>query len=74
MSDRSRDDSGRFDGDYPDRVFLDAVRESDLPTTGDVSRVVGCSRSTAWERLRALEADGQVEGRTVGSATMWIHD
>ena len=75
MSDRSRDNLGRFEGDYPDRIFLDAVQEGEMPTTADVSREVGCSRSTAWVRLKELESCCQVEGRTVGSAIVWsVHD
>ena len=69
---RPRDKQGRLGGNaYSDDDFLDAVRGADLPTTGDVADAVGCSRQTAHKRLRALEDDGQLDSKKVGSALVW---
>jgi len=72
VTERPRDEHGRLTGNaYSDADFLDAVREGDLPTTGDISDVVGCERTTAYHRLTALEDDGQLESRKVGRAFVW---
>lgn len=69
---RPRDDHGRLGGNaYPDVDFLDAIREQDTPTTGDVAEGVGCSRTTAHKRLTTLEDDGKVESKEVGAALVW---
>jgi len=69
---RPRDEQGRLGGNaYADSDFLAAVRDAELPTTGDVAETVGCSRQTAHKRLRALEDNGQLASKTVGSALVW---
>ena len=69
---RGRDDKGRLAGpSFGDQEFTDAVSRLDLPTTGDVARDVGCSRSTAYDRLSELQADGAIDSRQVGNALVW---
>lgn len=72
VTERPRDDHGRLQGNaYHDQDFLDAVRAAGLPTTVDVAEAVGCERTTAYQRLTALEDDGQLESRKVGRTLVW---
>ena len=69
---RPRDEQGRLQGNaYSDADFLEAVRAADLPTTVDIAAAVGCERTTAYQRLAALEDDGQLESRKVGRTLVW---
>lgn len=69
---RPRDESGRLGGNaYADSAFLEAVRDQNMPTTGDVARAVGCNRGTAHKRLKVLAESGDVESTEVGSALVW---
>jgi len=71
MSERPRDDASRYTEEYTDGDFLEAIRDRDLPTTGEVANAVGCSRSTAFPRLQALEDEGEVVSRKIGNANVW---
>ena len=71
MDDRTREESGKFDSEYEDSVFLDAVASQELPTTGDIAAVVGCDRRTAHARLCGLREDGKLESRKIGAAFVW---
>lgn len=69
---RPRDDHGRLGGNaYEDSEFFEAIADQELPTTVDVAEVVGCSRKTAYQRLTALEDEGQLENRQIGKALVW---
>ncbi len=63
--------SQRFQQEYSDRDFLDAVDRLELPTTTDVADELGCVKATAAGRLNALEDDGELAAKTVGQAKVW---
>ena len=56
---------------YPDRMFLKAVRELDNPSTTDVSKEVGINLSGCRSRLKELEEDGKIEHTDTGQALVW---
>lgn len=74
MTDRTRDDTGKFTADYPDEDFLAAVREHTPATTSEVAEAVGCVRQSADYRLRQLESEGRVESKKVGASLVWMVD
>lgn len=74
MSERNpeRDEnSGQFSENYPAEDFTQAIRERDLPTTGDVAEAVDCNRRTAYVRLTKMEVTGDVTSKEVGNALVW---
>lgn len=70
-SGRKREDDGAYSSEYSDEDFLAVVRELQPATTGQVAEEVGCHRSTALRRLRALADRGEIRGRSVGTTTVW---
>ena len=72
MSDRSRDDASRFVEEYPDQKFLEFVADADHPTTGDVADGIGCSHTTAYERLHELADADELTKRKIGNANVWM--
>lgn len=73
MPGKDRDDeSGEYVATYPDEAFLRAV-DTLGPAAGTqaIAEKVECNRDTAYRRLRALEADGELESRKVGMARLW---
>ncbi len=72
MTERTRDDEyQRFQQEYGDADFLEAVARLEWPTTSDVGDAVGCAKSTAAGRLDALADAGELESRTIGGAKVW---
>jgi GTP-sensing pleiotropic transcriptional regulator CodY len=65
-------DTGQFSATFSDEEFLDAVEDSDLPTTSGVADTVGCEYRTAYERLGQLEDAGAVDSRKVGNSLVWM--
>jgi len=54
MAERTRDDElQRFQQEYADTDFLEAVSELDLPTAKDVADELGCAKTTAAGRLNS---------------------
>lgn len=74
MSERPRDDSSRFQQEYTDDDFLEAVSKLDLPTATDVASELGCAKRTASGRLGKLEDRGEVTSTEVGQAKVWRLD
>jgi hypothetical protein len=73
MPGKDRDEeSGEYVTTYSDERFLQAV-DTLGPDVGTqaIADEVGCDRDTAYRRLRALEADGELESRKVGMARLW---
>ena len=73
MSDRSRDDeTQRFEAEYTDQDFLDAVQECPVASTSNVADEIGCNRKTALRRLQQLEEQDEIQSETVGErAKVW---
>jgi len=74
MSERKRDDSGRFVETVTAEDVLDALRTSDdtVVTAKEVAEAVGCSPDSARQKLAELHEDGVVERKGVGArAVVW---
>lgn len=39
--------------------------------TSEVAEEVGCTRRTAYTRLKEIEDDGRVKSRKVGNSLLW---
>jgi len=66
------EDSGKYTTSYPDSDFIHAIRELDgLGGTSEIADTVGCTRRTAYTRLKNLEDQGQVSSRKVGNSMVW---
>jgi len=67
------EDSGKYTTSYPDTDFLDAIRELDgMAGTSEIAEEVGCTRRTAYTRLKSLENEGEVTSRKVGNSLVWL--
>ena len=72
MSNRTRDtNSKRFQQEYRDEDFLEAVEQLDMPTATDIADELGCSKTTAANRLTELEKQEAVTAVEVGQAKVW---
>jgi predicted ArsR family transcriptional regulator len=66
-------ETGQFTPTYPQEAFIDAVRAAnDGVTTREVSEQVECAYRAAYDRLTALEENGQVTSRDVGPTKLWL--
>ena len=72
MSERDRDNSGRFKPEVSDDEILEAVREHEPAGTSEVGEAVGLARQNADYRLRRLEEEGEVRSKKVGHSLIWL--
>ncbi len=74
MPGKDRDkESGKYTDSYGDSEFLDAIRDLDgMGGTVEIAKEVGCTRRTAYTRLKTLEAEEEVESRQVGNSLLWL--
>ena len=56
---------------YPEQSFIEAIGESDTPTTTDVSEYVGCTPQAALYRLNQMEDEDTVTSKMVGNTKVW---
>lgn len=68
----SRDESGRWNPEFEDDDFIDAVDSLAVAGTQNVSTEVGCSYDLAYRRLKQLEEDGTVVSEKVGGSFVWL--
>lgn len=70
---RERDEeSGQYTDAYADEDFLDAIEQADgMAGTGEVAEIVGCSDRQALNRLKQLEAEGEIKGKNIGRSFVW---
>ena len=62
----------QYDEQYPDEMFLAAIKSCSVPSTGNVADEIGCNRTTALRRLDKLEESGAIEvSGEVGRARVW---
>jgi DNA-binding MarR family transcriptional regulator len=67
------EESGKYTTSYPDSEFLDAIRQCNgMAGTSEIAEEVGCTRRTAYTRLKSLEEDGRVNSRKVGNSLIWL--
>jgi predicted transcriptional regulator len=72
MTERKRNDRGRYTAEYSDEAFLRAVCEHEPATTTEAAEAVGCVRQNADYRLRKLEDAGKVRSKKVGPSLVWM--
>jgi predicted transcriptional regulator len=66
------EESGKYTTSYRDSVFLDAIQNYEgLAGTAEIAKEVGCTRRTAYTRLKSLEEEGRVDSRKVGNSLVW---
>lgn len=74
MSERVRDNGGKFvETVTPERV-LEIMRETDAPiaTARDIADVIGCTPEAVMQKLKLLHEQERVDRRKVGSrAVVW---
>lgn len=64
--------SGKYTTSYPDSDFLEAIQQFDgMAGTSEIAEEVGCTRRTAYTRLKTLEEDGRINSRKVGNSLIW---
>ena len=69
---RDRDTStGRFNEQYPDEAFLEAIDSMDIPSTNEIADFVGCSYGLAYHRLNELAEEGVITMVEVGNSLAW---
>ena len=67
------EDSGKYTTSYSDSEFIDAIQKIDgMGGTSEIAEEVGCTRRTAYDRLRELEEREKVKSRKIGSSVVWI--
>ncbi|GGM40031.1 hypothetical protein GCM10009006_21440 [Haloarcula argentinensis] len=66
-------ESGKYTTSYTDSDFVDAIRRLDgMAGTSEIADEVGCTRRTAYTRLKSLDENGEIESREVGNSLVWI--
>jgi DNA-binding transcriptional ArsR family regulator len=66
------DEGGDSRQQYSDEQFINAVREHQPASTGEVADAVGCTRRNADYRLRRLRDEGVVDAKMVGNSLVWF--
>jgi GTP-sensing pleiotropic transcriptional regulator CodY len=67
------EESGKYTASYTDSDFINAIETLDgMAGTSEIADEVGCTRRTAYTRLKSLEEKGRVESRQVGNSLVWI--
>lgn len=75
MDDRgrgSRDDSGKWNPQFADEEFLNAVASLPVASTQRVADEVGCSYDLAYRRLKQLADESRVDSEKVGGSFVWL--
>lgn len=66
------EESGKYTTSYPDSSFLEAIQQlGGMAGTSEIAEKVGCTRRTAYTRLKSLEEDSRVNSRKVGNSLVW---
>lgn len=67
------EESGKYTARYTDSDFVNAIEALDgMAGTSEIAENVGCTRRTAYTRLKSLEDEEKVESRQVGNSLVWI--
>ena len=67
------EESGKYTASYTDSDFVNAIEAPDgMAGTSEIAENVGCTRRTAYTRLKSLEDEEKVESRQVGNSLVWI--
>jgi len=73
MPGADRNDEGKYTDTYPEKDFIEAIREhGGQAGTRDIADDVGCAYETAYKKLRSLEDKEKVSSQKVANARLWI--
>lgn len=66
------DESGKYTTSYANSDFVAAIEALEgIAGTAEVAEEVGCTRRTAYTRLKSLKSEGKVQSRQVGNSLVW---
>ena len=66
------EETGKYSTSYPDSEFLNAIQDlGELAGTSEIAEKVGCTRRTAYTRLKSIEENGQVVSQKIGNSLVW---
>jgi DNA-binding MarR family transcriptional regulator len=66
------EESGKYRTSYDDADFILAIQNFDgMGGTSEIAEEVGCTRRTAYTRLKSMEDQGDVKSRQVGNSLVW---
>lgn len=71
MSENDRDDRGHFQREHRDREYLEAVADHEPAGTAEIADVIGVTRQSADQRLRALKDEGKLSSKKIGNSLAW---
>ncbi|WP_336326803.1 transcriptional regulator [Halovenus sp. HT40] len=74
MPGKERDEeSGEYTTSYSNSDFFSAIQVLDgMAGTSEIAEEVGCTRRTAYTRLKSMEKQDEVESRQVGNSLVWM--
>jgi predicted transcriptional regulator len=66
------EESGQYTTSYPDSDFIEAIQKLEgMAGTSEIAETVGCTRRTAYTRLKSLENEGDINSKKVGNSLLW---
>lgn len=72
MGRKRNEESGQYTTNYEADDFISAIEDHDgMAGTKDIADAIGCTRRTAYTRLKELEEEGTLNSREIGSALVW---
>ena len=73
MTDDRRDpDTGKFSPKFTDEELLAAIDDMEPVGTSEVADHFDCSQQAAYQRLRDLHEEGNIDSKLVGGARVWM--
>ena len=71
MPPKRDEETGRYEEEYSDEMFLSAVSITSPSTTSSIANEVGCSYDLAYRRLHTLEEEGELTKEEIGGTFVW---
>ena len=68
---RDRDEDGRFQKEYADEEFIEAIDSLDVAGTSNIAEEVGCSYNLAYIRLHELKEEDILDRESIGPSFVW---
>jgi predicted transcriptional regulator len=72
MTERNRDDQGRFSAHCSDREVIEAVRKHEPAATSEVAEELDIERQSADYRLRNLYDEEEIDKKKIGASLVWF--
>lgn len=71
MTERERNDRGRFTKEHPDSAVIATVLEHEPAATREVADALGVRHASAYRRLVDLRASGRLDSKMIGGSLAW---